>query len=387
MAPPRKFSKKRRRDGGFATEASMNNTESDWWEELSHKLSTTGQAFADNEEGEEEKFKSFFRVSRKTFDYICTLVGSDLAARSSSSGIIDAEGRVVTIGKQVAIALRRLASGESQLSVGESFDVGQSTVSQVSWKFVEAMEDRGMHHLKWTHETQMEEIKVKFEKIQGLPNCCGAIDTTHIVMSLPSGEASNIWHDSEANYSMIMQAIVDPELRFLDILTGWPGSMNDYGILKTSGFFKLCKNGQRLNGPVKDLQDGSQIREYIVGDEAYPLLPWLLTPYQGKNLSPMKKKFNVMHKNTKLVAERALARFKGTWKIIDGVMWRPDKHKLPRIILVCCILHNIIIDQGDELHTDVPLSHHHDEGYNQQFCQFADRNAQMLRDHLSKSLS
>ncbi|GLJ06426.1 hypothetical protein SUGI_0038960 [Cryptomeria japonica] len=379
MAPPRKFSKKRRRDVGIPAEASVNGNESDWWHDLSHKLSTS--------DNEEEKFKSFFRVSRKTFDYICSLVRFDLEARSSSSGILDTEGRVVTIERQVAIALRRLASGESQLSVGESLDVGQSTVSQVTWKFVEVIEERGIHHLKWPHANEMEEIKAKLEKIQGLSNCCGAIDTTHIVMSLPSGEASSVWHDSEENYSMIMQAIVDHEMRFRDILTGWPGSLNDYGILKSSGFFKLCKNGQRLNGPVKKLQDGSQIREYILGDEGYPLLPWLVTPYQGKDLSPVKMGFNEKHKNTRLVAEQAIARFKGTWKIIDGVMWRPDKHKLPRIILVCCILHNIMIDQGDELHADVPLSHHHDKGYNQQLCQFADRNAQILRDNLSKSLS
>ncbi|KAH9326197.1 hypothetical protein KI387_006375, partial [Taxus chinensis] len=375
------MNKKRTRDDGVAAEASINKNKSDWWHDLSKKLSITGKTSTDNEE---ERFRSFFRVSRKTFDYICSLVRYDLEVRSSSSGIIDAEGRVVTIEKQVAIALRRLASGESQLSVGESFDVGQSTVSQLTWKFVESLEERGMHHLKWPSMNEMEEIKAKFEKIQGLPNCCGAIDTTHIIMSLPSGEASSVWNDPEDNYSMIMQAVVDHEMRFRDILTGWPGSINDYGVLKNSGFFKLCEKGQRLNGPMKELQDGSQIREYILGDEGYPLLPWLLTPYQGKDLSPVKMQFNAKHKNTRSVAERALTRFKATWRIIDRVLWRPDKHKLPRTILVCCMLHNIVIDQGDELHTNVRLSRDHDIGYNQQLCQSADRNSQMLRDHLSK---
>eukprot|EP01018_Ginkgo_biloba_P020554 Gb_20352 [translate_table: standard] len=393
MAPPKRVTKKRKREkqkeaDGIAEEVSVDgqkdNESSDWWHDLSHRLTaTTGLVHTDNEA---ELFKSFFRVSRKTFDYICSLVKQDLASRPSTS-ITNNEGRMLTIEKQVAIALRRLSSGESQLTVGESFDVGQSTVSQVTWKFVEAMEERGMHHLKWPDTNEMEEIKSKFEIIQGMPNCCGAIDTTHIVMSLPSAEASTVWYDSEENYSMILQAIVDTEMRFRDILTGWPGSVNDYRLLKNSGFFKLCQNEERLNGPIKELDNGTRIREYIIGDRGYPLLPWLMTPYQGKDLSLSRVAFNAKHRQTRMVAERALARFKGTWRIVEGVMWRPDKHKLPRIILVCCLLHNIIIDLGDELQNDVPLPHYHDSGYKQQLCQFVDENAQSIRDKLCSYLS
>lgn len=54
----------------------------------------------------------------------------DLISRPPS-GLINIEGRLLSVEKQVAIALRRLASGESQVSVGAAFGVGQSTVSQV----------------------------------------------------------------------------------------------------------------------------------------------------------------------------------------------------------------------------------------------------------------
>lgn len=55
----------------------------------------------------------------------------DLISRPPS-GLINIEGRLLSVEKQVAIALRRLASGESQVSVGAAFGVGQSTVSQVA---------------------------------------------------------------------------------------------------------------------------------------------------------------------------------------------------------------------------------------------------------------
>lgn len=79
---------------------------------------------------EDDAFKHFFRASKTTFSYICSLVREDLISRPPS-GLINIEGRLLSVEKQVAIALRRLASGDSQVSVGAAFGVGQSTVSQV----------------------------------------------------------------------------------------------------------------------------------------------------------------------------------------------------------------------------------------------------------------
>lgn len=101
---------------------------------------------APSDEG--EAFRYFFRTSRRTFDYICSIVREDLISRPPS-GLINIEGRLLSVEKQVAIAMRRLASGDSQVSVGAAFGVGQSTVSQVTWRFIESMEERARHHLVW----------------------------------------------------------------------------------------------------------------------------------------------------------------------------------------------------------------------------------------------
>lgn len=140
---------------------------------------------------EDQGFKYFFRVSKKTFEHICSLVRDDLISRPPS-GLINIEGRLLSVEKQVAIALRRLASGESQVSVGLSFGVGQSTVSKVTWRFIEALEKRGNHHLKWLDSNKLAEMKSNFEKPFGLLNCCGVFDKTHIVMTLPVVESSGV---------------------------------------------------------------------------------------------------------------------------------------------------------------------------------------------------
>ncbi|KAJ6816998.1 protein ANTAGONIST OF LIKE HETEROCHROMATIN PROTEIN 1 [Iris pallida] len=282
--------------------------------------------------------------------------------------------------------MRRLASGESQVSVGGAFGVGQSTVSQVTWRFIESIEERARHHLKWPEPERMDQIKSELETACRLPNCCGAVRATHIIMTLPAVESSDDWRDQESNYRMFLQGVVDHEMRFLDIVTGWPGSMTMSLLLKFSGFFKLCEAGKRLHGPVKMSAERAEIREFIVGDCAYPLLPWLMTPYEGKGLSASMASFNAAHKGAVSLALRALSQLKGAWRILHKVMWWPDKHKLPNIILVCCLLHNIIIDCGDEVHSGVALADHHDPGYKGQNCQQEDPLGQTMRENISRHL-
>ncbi|GLT31383.1 hypothetical protein SLA2020_061250 [Shorea laevis] len=354
----------------------------DWWEQFSKRISGPLSKTKNS-----RKFESVLKISRKTFDYICSLVKEDMMSRQST--FTDNSGKPLSLNDQVAVALRRLGSGESLSNIGESFGMNQSTVSQITWRFVEAMEERGLHHLQWpSTEAEMEDIKSKFERIRGLPNCCGAIDITHIVMTLPTMDPSNdVWFDSEKNYSMILQAIVDPEMRLRDVIVGWPGSLSDAVVLRNSSLFKLCEEGERLNGKKVEISKGTELREYIIGDAGFPLLPWLLTPYQGRGLSEFQVEFNKRHSATRMVAQMALTRLKEMWRMIQGVMWMPDKSRLPRIIFVCCLLHNILIDMEDEVLDDMPLSHHHDTVYHQQRSESVDMTASTMRDQLSLYLS
>ncbi|CAL8178425.1 unnamed protein product [Prunus armeniaca] len=134
---------------------------------------------------------------------------------------------------------------------------------------------------------------------------------------------------------MLLQGIVDHEMRFLDIVTGWPGGMTVSRLLKCSGFFKLCEGGQRLNENVITLSGGVEIREYLVGGVGYPLLPWLITPYESNGLPDSISAFNAVHGAARSLAVKAFTQLKGTWRILNKVMWRPDKRKLPSIILIC----------------------------------------------------
>ncbi|KAJ7980902.1 Harbinger transposase-derived nuclease [Quillaja saponaria] len=383
MGPVRGFKKRRKTEkkpDGYGSSSGSPEKEGlvDWWDEFSKRINGLQQSPSESI----DTFEAVFKISRKTFDYICSLVKEDMLAKSAH--FVFTNGTPMSLCDQVAVALRRLSSGESLVAIGDLFGLNHSTVSQVTWRFVESMEERGLQHLQWpSSETEITEIKSKFENVGGLPNCCGAIDATHIMMCLPASEpSSNAWLDHENNHSMVLQAIVDPDLRFRDIVTGWPGKMKDSLVLESSNFCELCDKGERLNGKKLQLSEGSEIREYIIGDSAYPLLPYLLVPYEGNELPEPKGEFNKCHFAMRMMAQRALTRLKEMWKIIQGVMWRPDRHRLPRIIFVCCLLHNIVIDMEDEMQDELPLSHDHDSGYHQQICEKVDVNGASLRDKL-----
>ncbi|KAF4361919.1 hypothetical protein F8388_005655 [Cannabis sativa] len=378
----RKKTEKKPEENAYGSGSSERDGPLDWWDELLRRIN----GLQCPSKGV-DKFESVFKISRKTFDYICSLVKEDMMAKSAH--FVFANGKSLSLCDQVAVALRRLSSGDSLVTIGDLFGVNHSTVSQVTWRFVESMEERGLHHLQWpSTEAEMTEIKSKFEKIRGFPNCCGVIDTTHITMCLPASDpAGNVWLDHEKNHSMILQTVVDADMKFRDIVTGWPGKMKDWLVFQNSNFYKLSDKGERLNGKKVEISKGLEIREYIIGDSGFPLLPYLVIPYEGKDLPESKIEFNKRHSATRMVAQRALARLKDTWRIIHGVMWRPDKHRLPRIILVCCLLHNIAIDMQDEVQDALSLSSNHDSGYHQEICGTTDVDGVNLRDKLALYLS
>jgi len=58
----------------------------------------------------------------------------------------------------------------------------------------------------------------------------------------------------------------------------FPGSVHDATVFKESGIFK---NHSRIIPEFLKLVGNKEIPFIILGDPAYPLLPWLLKPYTG----------------------------------------------------------------------------------------------------------
>jgi hypothetical protein len=155
---------------------------------------------------------------------------------------------------------------------------------------------------------------------------------------------------------------------------------NQSNILQESDLFTGCERGIILNGSKLKVSSGSEIGEYIIGDAGYPLLPWLITPYEEEDLPYYKVEFNRRHSTATAVAVRALATLKDTWKFLHGQAWRPQNMKeLRKAVCVCCRLHNIVIDMEEGF---LPIAH-----LNKPLRKFADEDAARVRDTLSQHLT
>ncbi|MCO5600630.1 hypothetical protein L7F22_054745 [Adiantum nelumboides] len=220
-----------------------------------------------------------FRLPYQLFTSLVHLVCDDIHQKPIPEPLSHIPGRIWTAEKKLGLAIMLLSSGNSQHHVANCFDCGRSTVSKFLHQFVVVLIKNLGRKLRWPETAgELAQVKDGFRALLGLPNCCGAIDATHINMNLPKNETNKSWFDRKGNYSMLVQGIVDANKRFLDVNIGWLGCCNDKHVLRNSGFYRLCQGRERLAGPTSIHEDVS-IQEYIVGDGGYVLLSWLVIPY------------------------------------------------------------------------------------------------------------
>ncbi|EFJ10021.1 hypothetical protein SELMODRAFT_128903, partial [Selaginella moellendorffii] len=73
----------------------------------------------------------------------------------------------------------------------------------------------------------------------GFPNCCGAMDCTHMAIKLLGSEDAIDWYArAKKYYSMVVQVVVDSKTSFLYITIGIVGSVPDRQVWNSSGLKK-----------------------------------------------------------------------------------------------------------------------------------------------------
>lgn len=214
-----------------------------------------------------------------------------------------------------------------------------------------------------------------------LPNCCGVLGLEKFKLD---GDLLG------ENGSLVVQALVDSEGRFLDVSAGWPCTLKPEEVLRQSKLLSgVEETKEYLNGPSFELSDGNSIPQYILGDSCFPLLPWLLTPYkkldENAGLNSSEIAFNSVHNSGMELVRMAFGRVRKRWKLV-GKKWSEQCiEAFPFVIVTCCLLHNFLIkcseavqDEGAECSRD------------QEFPVFdgeVDESGKRIRDALASHLS
>ena len=189
-------------------------------------------------------------------------------------------------------------------------------------------------------------------RVGEIPNSqtVGAIDGTHIPIIQPE-ESSADYFNRKSFYSIIMQALVDFRGLFMDVNIGWPGKVHDARIFTNSTLYKKASNGTLFPNWSRNI-GGVDVPLVILGDPAYPLLPWLMKPYlENANTTAKDCIFNYWQSRARMVVENAFGWLKGRWRCL---LKRMDTHvyNAPNIVASCVVLHNVCELYGDQCQQD-----------------------------------
>jgi len=173
----------------------------------------------------------------------------------------------------------------------------------------------------------------------GFPLTIGAVDGSHIRIKAPLQQLES-YTNRKSCTSVVLQAICDSKMFFLDVSVGWPGSMHDARI------FRLSAIGKRL-------ANISLQPYHILGDSAYPLMSNIIVPFRNTgDLSPEERQFNTIHSASRCVIERAFARLKGKFRRLK-YLDMDDMNLVGEIITAACVLHNFIIEHDSQASSSV----------------------------------
>ncbi|CAM5169330.1 unnamed protein product [Eretmochelys imbricata] len=297
-------------------------TSTDWWDRIVLQV------------WDDSQWLRNFRMRKGTFMELCDLLSPALKRMNTKMRA------ALTVEKRVAIALWKLATPDSYRSVGNQFGVGKSTVGAAVMQVAHAIKDLLISRLVTLGNVQ---VIVDGFAAMGFPNCGGAIDGTHIPILAPEHQATE-YINRKGYFSIVLQALVDHKGRFTNINVGWPGKVHDARIFRNSGLFQNLQEGTLF--PDQKITVGDvEMPIVILGDPAYPLMPWLMKPYTG-SLDSSQELFNYRLSKCKMVVQCAFGRLKARW---CSLLTRLDlsKTNIPTVITACCVLHNICESKGE----------------------------------------
>ncbi|XP_050300320.1 uncharacterized protein LOC126738889 [Anthonomus grandis grandis] len=235
---------------------------------------------------------------------------------------------------KLMITLRYLAIGDSFKSLEFFFKAPKSTISKFLVKVLDAIIVSLEEFIKVpTSDVEWNYIQAGFKNKWNFPSCIGAIDGKHVVIKAPPKSGSD-YFNYKKDHSIILLALVDHDYCFTYVDTGAKGRASDAGVFANSSLFKVLE--QNLLGIPRDA--------VIVGDDAFPIKPYLLKPYSKRNLTQEEKIFNYRLSRARRISKNAFGILVSKFKVFKRpIELKPEK--VDKVVMACCYLHNWLQDK------------------------------------------
>jgi hypothetical protein len=296
----------------------------------------------DFQKSDDQYFRELCRLSRPAFQQLA----SEMAGTPYFKFMLDA--RSVGLEAGLAHILTRFAHGTSlrgNARLGGAISASLAVKIERAWTgFVR--EYLVPKYIKWPEKEDWKRISEGFRAMTGTINfngIIGAIDGTSIPIKNPR-VLDSVYYDKDGIPAMKALAVCDDRGVFTYVKCGEPGSYGDGRSLSRSGLYNDIQNY---------IDDPKHF--HLIGDSGFPLLEWLLIPFDhhAADLDEEKRKYNKALQKARVIIEHAFGRLKMRFLLAT----RQDLSKLHYTELMALVtslfaLHNFAILHHDEWRDD-----------------------------------
>jgi hypothetical protein len=210
--------------------------------------------------------------------------------------------------------------------VAKMHGVKKSTVCRTVGKIVDAIIDNMFHNTVCWPEN-VEEIPVGFVRKGGFPCVCGCVDGTLINTDKPTIH-EEVYVNRYGDHSLNVMMICGPNHYVYAVNANCPGSVHDARVFRNTAIYRRFEQGWRpFPGAV------------VLGDSAYPMRDWLMTPLHRNPNNEDERRYNIAHKRTRKLVEDSYGILKEKFPCLNHLRMKPQK--AGKVVLACATLHNV----------------------------------------------